>query len=142
MRPNFTDYSYTSLIEDEQEVSTLDVDPIDRILYYVDGETQKLKRTFIPVSSRALGHSQELVQTSTTTSTVATRSGSITESSKDKITALGVDWLAKNLYYVQGTTIRVAKSDGRYPKTLIVEHVSHDVRSLLVNPIIGYIKII
>lgn len=132
MRPNFTDYSYTTLIENENDVRVMDVDPVDRILYYVnnnDDETQHVKRTFIPVSSRALGYSQRLL--------IETE-----KAASPLITALAIDWLAKNLYYVQGDVIRVAKSDGRYAKTLITQNVSIDVTSIVVNPLIGYLKFI
>lgn len=122
MRQNFTDYSYTTLIDDEKNIIGLDVDPTDRILYYLDSQDQKIKRTFIPISNKALGFPQTLVEV---------------KNSRQQITAIAIDWLAKNLYFVQGSTIRVAKADGRYPKTIIDRNVSLDVTSILTNPIIG-----
>lgn len=129
VRQNFTDYAYTTLIENENQVIALDVDPQDRVLYWIDGETQKIKRTFIPVSKKALGNAQALVQTD-----IRRNSDSL-----PRLTAITVDWLAKNVYYAQSNAIIVAKTDGRYPKKLITEHVS-DVRSIQVNPIIGLVS--
>lgn len=101
----------------------MDVDLNDRILYYVDSQDQKIKRTFIPVSNKALGFAQTILQASTR--------------QNSQINAIAIDWLAKNIYFVQGTTIRVAKSDGRYPKTIIDKNVSLDVTSMQANPMIG-----
>lgn len=104
----------------------MDIDPKDRVLYYIDAQEQKIKRTFIPISNKALGYAQTILQSNLKQISLAGR-----------ITAIAVDWLAKNLYFVQGTTIRVSKSDGRYPKTIIQKNVSLDVTSIQTNPIIG-----
>ena len=124
VRQNFSDYSYTSLIEGESFVLSMDVDPVERYVYWIDEGAQQIKRSFIPVSNAALGHAQLIVKDQAVTIV--------------DFTALAVDWLAKNLYYAEGLngTIKVCKADGRYTKTLISTNAER-VYSLVVNPILG-----
>lgn len=124
VRQNFSDYSYTSLIEGESFVLSMDVDPVERYVYWIDEGAQQIKRSFIPVSKVALGHAQLIVKDQAVTIV--------------DFTALAVDWLAKNLYYAEGLngTIKVCKADGRYTKTLISTNAER-VYSLVVNPILG-----
>jgi hypothetical protein len=126
LRQNFTDYSYTTIIENENSVSSIDVDPIERVLYWIDEASNRIKRSYIPVSRNALGRAQPLMQSN---------ERSALNSSETRITALAVDWLAKNVYFIQGRSIKVSKLDGRYVKTLISQQVTS--QSIQVNPIIG-----
>ena len=129
VRQNLSDYAYTSLIEGESFVLSMDVDPIERHVYWIDEGSQQIKRSFIPVSKLALGHAQIIVKEQSSTSS----GGVIVD-----FTALAVDWLAKNLYYAEGLngTIKVCKVDGRYTRTLISANAER-VYSLVVNPVLG-----
>ena len=126
VRQNLSEYAYNTMIEGASFVLAMDVDPLERHVYWIDaGESpQRIKRAFMPVSKAALGYAQTILGG---------------ESSMD-YTAIAVDWLAKNVYYAEGRTrtIRVCKSDGRYAKTLITRYAVR-VNSLVVNPILGYV---
>jgi len=132
VRQNFSDYTYTTLVEDESSVRSsfvlsMDVDPLSRHVYWIDEASQQIKRSFIPVSKTALGHAQLLISDDTQS-----------VNSMIDFTAVGVDWLAKNLYYAEGLngTIKVSKTDGRYERTLISVNAER-VYSLVVNPVLG-----
>jgi hypothetical protein len=129
VRQNFSDYSYASLIEGQSFVLSMDVDPVERYVYWIDEGAQQIKRSFIPVSKVALGHAQLIVKDQAAMNNDAT----IVD-----FTALAVDWLAKNLYYAEGLngTIKVCKADGRYTKTLISTNAER-VYSLVINPVLG-----
>ncbi len=139
VRQNFSDYTYTTLVEDESSVRgssgsgsfvlSMDVDPLSRHVYWIDEASQQIKRSFIPVSKTALGHAQLLISLSDETQSV---------NSMIDFTAVAVDWLAKNLYYAEGLngTIKVSKTDGRYERTLISVNAER-VYSLVVNPVLG-----
>ncbi len=122
LRQNFSNYVYNTIVEDQLMVLALEVDPVDRTLYWIDEASVEIKRSYIPVSRTALGHPQTIIQ----------------GRNHEKFTALSVDWLTKNLYYAESVngTISVAKNDGRYSKVLISENANH-VSSLAVNPLIG-----
>ncbi len=74
----------------------------------------------------ALGHAQTLESLGTSVA------------NDNWLTALSVDWLAKNIYFADAKheSIQVARADGRYPRTLIT-HNAEIVYSLVVNPLIG-----
>jgi len=122
LRQNYSNYVYNTIVEDQLMVLAMDVDPLDRTLYWIDEGSTEIKRSYIPVSRSALGHPQTLVQ----------------GEGHEKFTALSVDWLSKNIYYAEATngTISVAKNDGRYSKVLIRENANH-VSSLVINPMLG-----
>ena len=119
LRPNFTDYLYSPLIDDTDSILAMDIDPVDRIVYYIDEYSELIRRAFIPVTKTALGHSQTL-----------------TALKKSEFTALTVDWLAKNLYFAVNHTIQVSTIDGRYSKTLITQRTQR-IHSMVVDPILG-----
>ena len=124
--PKPTDFS--TLIEDEEIVFALDIDAYDRYVYWIDANERTIKRSYIPVSKSSLGYTQKL--------------SSIRNSSRNDhdLSAIAVDWLAKNIYFADNfnRAIKVSTSDGRYTKTLITEHVD-EVYSIVVNPILGYL---
>ncbi|CAF0958417.1 unnamed protein product, partial [Brachionus calyciflorus] len=119
LRPNISDYVYTTLLEDQNNVNSIDIDPFERILYWVDQNT--LKRSYIPNSKHSVGHEQIL--------------GNF---QNYDILTITFDWLNKNIYFYdsKSKSIKVIKSDGRYVKTLINEKCD-SVNSLIVNPFIG-----
>jgi low density lipoprotein-related protein 2 len=129
LRQNYSNLAYTTLIEDENLVIAMDIDPVDRIVYWIDESLQQIKRSFIPVSKTALGHPQLL--------SALDVSSSSSFNFLD-LTAISIDWLGKNLYYAEGVngTIKVTKSDGRYAKTIIKDFTER-IYSMVVNPIIG-----
>ena len=133
LRQNFSNVAYTTLIEDDNLVLTMEIDPVDRIVYWIDESLQQVKRSFIPVSKTALGHPQLLSALDVSSST----SFNFLD-----LTAISIDWLGKNLYYAEGIngTIKVSKSDGRYSKTIIKDF-SERIYSMAVNPIIGLVKL-
>ena len=57
---------------------------------------------------------------------------------EDDLTALSIDWIGKNIYFANAkdASIKVARADGRYKRTIIREN-ALSVYSLTVNPIIG-----
>lgn len=130
LRQNISDYVYNNLIEDEIFVSSMDIDPINRHLYWIDQGTQEIKRSFVPKSKSALGHPQ----------TLSSIYDYLSANEYVDITALSFDWLSMNLYYAEGYngTIKVAKADGRYSRTLIREY-ADSVHSMVVNPLLGII---
>lgn len=113
---------YNSLIEHERLTQSLDINAMERHLYWVDNDNT-IKRSFIPISKVALGYSQ-----------------SIFSESEAIITALTVDWKAKNLYFADARreSLRVTKLDGRYPKTITTQN-ARFVVSLVTNPNLGLI---
>ena len=131
IRTNFTEYLYSTLIEGENFVLALDVDPIDRYVYWIDQSSQMIKRSYLPNTKTALGRAQTLTHLKNSLTVAGTNGASIT--------ALAVDWIGKNIYLADSSangTIKVAKNDGRYLRTIIRENANR-VSSLVVNPIIG-----
>jgi hypothetical protein len=110
---------YNTLIEGQNYIKAFEVDPVDRLVYWIDENT--IKRAFIPVTRTALGQPQNLI-------------------GKEDLTALAIDWLGKNLYFAEGIngTISVSKSDGRYARVLISKNAEY-VKDLVVNPVLGLI---
>jgi hypothetical protein len=134
IRTNFTDYLYSTLIENENFVRSLDVDPIDRYFYWVDQSTQLIKRSYLPNTKTALGRAQTLTHLQNTLLSRATGDQAAAD-----ISALAIDWVGKNIYFADASgngSIKVAKNDGRYLKTIIREN-SNLVTSLVVNPMNG-----
>ncbi len=127
IRPNFTDYVYNTLIEHEKSIVSIDIDPIDRYVYWIDETNNLIKRSYLPNSKTGLGNAQTLTHFNQ-------------ELNSNQITAISLDWIAKNLYLADATnkSIKVAKNDGRYLKTIITEEADH-IQSLIVNPYTGYI---
>jgi hypothetical protein len=119
--------NYNSIIQDQSMVIALDIDPINRHLYWIEEDKMEIKRTFIPLSITANGHEQVL------------KNMALLNDEMIKYTAISIDWINKNLYYAECTksTIRVSKTDGRYSKTLISVK-AQLVYSMIVNPTIGY----
>ena len=142
LRQNYSDYSYNALIEDENFVLSIDIDPLDRYVYWIDEVTQLIKRSFIPVTNAALGHAQALKGLTPPPVTRALGGSVVPMVNRDQMssdfTALSIDWLAKNLYVADSLThsIKVSKVDGRYMKTLVKENADL-VYSIVVNPVIG-----
>jgi hypothetical protein len=128
LRTNYTDYAYTNLIEGDSFILAIDVDPLERHVYWIDETRQQIRRAFIPHSKAALAHPQTLSALAPSAELIAA----------NDLTALCVDWLAKNLYFANSRnhSIYVARSDGRYAKTLLTRH-AHTVYSIACNPIIG-----
>ena len=124
LRQNLTNYAYTSLIENENYILSLDVDPVDRYVYWIDEDSQEIKRSYLPNSNTALGHPQTLTAIETTET--------------EYMRALSVDWVGRNLYYSEEHhgVIKVAKLDGRYSRTIINTN-AELVDSLAANPVIG-----
>lgn len=142
LRPNASDYLYTNLIDGENFVTSMDVDPIDRVVYWIDEPTVQIKRAYIPVSKNSPGLKQVVGSTEKLLQVT-----SLPELREDKnyLTGLAVDWLGRNLYFAESVnkTIRVSKLDGRYSRILIenkpeLEVYVDDVTSLVVNPVVGY----
>jgi hypothetical protein len=126
LRENMTELVYNTLIEDEKFVYAIDIDANERHVYWIDQYDRTIKRSYIPVSKASLGYTQQL--------------NSLRSSLNEQDpTALGVDWLGKNLYFADNLNkvIKVSTLDGRYTKTVIREH-ADEVYSLAVNPILGY----
>ncbi|RNA22802.1 low-density lipo receptor-related 2, partial [Brachionus plicatilis] len=119
LRPNITDYVYSTLIEKQESVTTFDFDILERHLYWIDGTT--LKRSFIPRSRYSLATEQQLG-----------------DFKNFQIESISVDWLSKNVYLYdsKSKSIKVMKSDGRYLKTLITSFCGY-VTNLVANPLTG-----
>lgn len=119
LRPNISDYVYSTLVEKQDSVACLDFDILDRYLYWVDKTF--LKRSYIPNSRYSQASVQELA-----------------DFKNMQIKSLSVDWLNKNIFFYDSISksIKVIKSDGRYLKTLIVENCGSLI-DLVVNPFIG-----
>lgn len=128
---NNLDLIYNNLIESEFYILSIDVDPIERIIYWIDETAQMIKRSYIPNSNRALGFSQNLrgFKLPDLFSNLPLESD---------LSALAVDWIGKNIYYADAkrSSILVSTIDGRYKKTLINSH-AEKVSSLVVNPLVG-----
>lgn len=124
VRQNISDFVYSTLVEDEKSVIALDIDAYDRHGYWIDEYDKLIRRSYIPVSKASLARTQNL--------------NAFRTSSEQDLTALSIDWLAKNLYYADSVskTIKVSTADGRYIKTLVKENANY-VTSLAVNPIVG-----
>ena len=109
-------------------VPTVDIDPIDRYFYWIDDYTQQIKRSYLPDTKTALGKAQTLTHLEK----------AIPSARSAEITAISVDWIGKNIYFADAIngTIKVARNDGRYLKTIINQNADL-VHSLVVNPVIG-----
>jgi hypothetical protein len=133
LRANISEYAYNALIDNENFVTAMDVDPLERVIYWIDAPSAEIKRSFIPVSKNAQGFKQTLGGVSRLLRVETETNGLF-------LTALAVDWLGKNIFFAEALnkTIRVCKLDGRYCKILIDTEVD-DVYSMAVNPTIGMI---
>ena len=134
IRTNYTEYLYSTLIENEKFVRSLDVDPVDRYFYWIDQSTQLIKRSYLPNTKTALGKAQVLTHLQSSLS-----SGLAVGQLAADITALAIDWIGKNIYFADASgngSIKVAKNDGRYLKTIITQN-ANLVNSLVVNPLNG-----
>ena len=133
LRPNASDFSYTTLIENENFVASMDVDPLERVVYWIDEPNAQIKRSYIPEARSAQG-SKQIV------GSVEKLLGMSTEENGMYLTALAVDWLGRNLYFAEALnrTIRVAKLDGRYAQVIVqgADYVDQ-VYSMAVNPVLG-----
>ena len=131
VRANLSDYMYSTLIENEASVLAMDVDPLERHVYWIDEPFQLIKRSYIPESKAALGHAQLL-------DALTKQAPEQQQKQRSDYTALAVDWLAKNLYLADraNKSIGVSRADGRYARTLITQN-AHSVNSIAVHPILG-----
>ncbi len=128
IRQNVSDRVYSTLVDRQVYVHSLDIDAKDRHAYWIDEHSKLIYRSYIPVSRTSVGHVQNL--------TAFHRS---TAKNDHEPTALSVDWLAKNVYFADYSdhTIKVATNDGRYMKTLVRTN-ADVVYSLVANPIMGF----
>lgn len=103
----------SSLIAGESRIQSLDYDPVEQVLYWTDSYEKKIERSFIPEQSRpdhGLGFAQNL-----------------NLKGISKPTDLAVDWVGRNLYWLDvdrsGSKpkgrLYVSLLDGRYRKALV-----------------------
>jgi low density lipoprotein-related protein 2 len=130
IRPNASDFAYTTLIEGQTYIAAIDIDALDRHVYWIDAYDRHLKRSYIPVSKSSLGHVQVL----------PSFQGVSGAPERHEASVIAVDWLAKNIYFsdLNAHAIKVAKSDGRYARTLLTTN-TNAVQAIAVNPVKGLI---
>jgi hypothetical protein len=129
LRQNISNRLYSTLVDKQVYVHSIDVDAMERHAYWIDEQSNLIYRSYIPVSRTSVGHVQNLTAFETSHSR-----------NQHEPTTLSVDWLAKNIYFADHSdhTIKVATSDGRYIKTLVRTN-AKIVHSLVVNPTIGFV---
>lgn len=122
----------SSLISGESRIQAIDFDPVDSIVYWSDSHEKTIKRAIMPNvndSSHGNGFPQNL---------------NLKEISQP--IDLAVDWVAKNLYWIDidenslpkpKGRIFVSKLDGRYKRKLIPSGLERPT-SIVVDPEIGY----
>ncbi|KAK7507961.1 hypothetical protein BaRGS_00000926, partial [Batillaria attramentaria] len=113
---------YSDEVVAGQQAYALDVDPPRQLVYWTDTDLHRINRAVVPKDDDVSTIPQDL------------RIGGL-----DRPEGLSVDWVAFNIYWTDAgkQTISVAKSDGRYKKTLVSEDLEYPL-ALAVNPRTGY----
>ncbi|KAK0162271.1 hypothetical protein PV327_008621 [Microctonus hyperodae] len=124
--------SEQSIIADEKRVRSIDFDPRSEIIFWIDSHDNTIKRSYMINAKEGqakIGYAQDLN----------------IKNSDSKPVSLAVDWITHNLYWsevefsgTQDGRIIVAKSDGRYRRSLIAQGLENPI-SIAVNPNLGRI---
>ena len=114
------------IVKEQRSISSMDYDPINNMIYWVDRADRMVKRSYIPVlhKNSEIGHPQDLQKLS----------------DKERPMAIAYDWVGENLYWTEKTgdqgRIVVSKADGRYMTTLVDSRLD-EPSSIALDPELG-----